>query len=391
MPSVPFREFIIKVSSRCNLACEYCYVYAHADQSWRRQPPTMDEHTLAQTARRIAEHAHTHQLERVTVHLHGGEPLLLGPAGVAEAARILRGAVPSGVEVALGVQTNGTLLDEEMLAVFAAHRIRVGVSIDGTAQAHDRHRVSADGRPTHARVDAALLLLGRPDVRDLFAGVLCVVDVHSPPLAVYRALLRYRPPRIDLLFPHRTWAHGPEPWWDDVPAHGAWLAEVFAEWFTAEQRETRIRLFEEILHTALGGMAASHQIGLAPAAHVVVETDGTIQQVDTLKVVAPGAPETGLDVFTNRFDDALELPAVKTRQIGLAELAPQCQACPLVQVCGGGHYAHRYRPGFGFANPSVYCASLSYLIRTALSFLGQSLPDLVTANPPTTGTSGLGR
>jgi uncharacterized protein len=31
-------------------------------------------------------------------------------------------------------------------------------------------------------------------------------------------------------------------------------------------------------------------------------------------------------------------------------------------VCGGGHYAHRYRPGRGFANPSVYCPDLIRLI-----------------------------
>ncbi|MFM9559368.1 FxsB family radical SAM/SPASM domain protein, partial [Streptomyces caniscabiei] len=40
-----------------------------------------------------------------------------------------------------------------------------------------------------------------------------------------------------------------------------------------------------------------------------------------------------------------------------------CRACPLVRICGGGHYAHRYRPGSGFRNPSVYCADLDVLIR----------------------------
>ena len=30
---VPFRQFIIKIHSRCNLACDYCYVYEMADRS----------------------------------------------------------------------------------------------------------------------------------------------------------------------------------------------------------------------------------------------------------------------------------------------------------------------------------------------------------------------
>jgi uncharacterized protein len=32
-------------------------------------------------------------------------------------------------------------------------------------------------------------------------------------------------------------------------------------------------------------------------------------------------------------------------------------------VCGAGLYPHRYRPGTGFANPSVYCRDLFRLIK----------------------------
>lgn len=30
-----FMEFVVKIHSRCNPACDYCYVYDMADQSWR--------------------------------------------------------------------------------------------------------------------------------------------------------------------------------------------------------------------------------------------------------------------------------------------------------------------------------------------------------------------
>ena len=38
---VPFQQFIVKVHSRCNLSCSYCYVYEMADQAWRQQPKRM--------------------------------------------------------------------------------------------------------------------------------------------------------------------------------------------------------------------------------------------------------------------------------------------------------------------------------------------------------------
>src|SRR5215467_1118990 len=74
----PFLEFIVKVHSRCDLSCDYCYVYELADQSWRDQPRAMSAQTADMTARRIGEHAGTHGLREVTLILHGGEPLLAG-------------------------------------------------------------------------------------------------------------------------------------------------------------------------------------------------------------------------------------------------------------------------------------------------------------------------
>ena len=53
-PLVPFRQFVLKVHSRCDLACDHCYVYEHADQSWRTRPKAMPHEIVVRTARRIA-------------------------------------------------------------------------------------------------------------------------------------------------------------------------------------------------------------------------------------------------------------------------------------------------------------------------------------------------
>src|SRR5579862_1919683 len=74
----PFREFIVKVHSRCDLACDYCYMYEMADQSWRDQPRVMSPEMVELTAYRIGEHARAHGLNHITLIVHGGEPLLAG-------------------------------------------------------------------------------------------------------------------------------------------------------------------------------------------------------------------------------------------------------------------------------------------------------------------------
>jgi uncharacterized protein len=140
------------------------------------------------------------------------------------------------------------------------------------------------------------------------------------------------------------------------------LITVFDRWYGNAVRETRVILFEEIINLLLGGASRTEQVGLSPVAFVVIDTDGSLQQVDALKSSFAGAPETGLDVFRDPIDAVLSHPSVVARQIGLAALVDECARCRIVRVCGGGNYAHRYRRGRGFRNPSVYCADLTKLI-----------------------------
>ena len=80
-----------------------------------------------------------------------------------------------------------------------------------------------------------------------------------------------------------------------------------------------------------------------------------------MRSVGHGAASTSMSVFTHDLDAALAHPAIRSRQYGIHALADECQRCPLVRVCGGGHYVHRFRDG-DFCHRSVYCADLTRLI-----------------------------
>ena len=142
----PFREFIVKVHSRCDLACDYCYMYQMADQSSRDQPRAMSEQTADTTAHRIGEHARAHGLREITLILHGGEPLLAGPELISRLVTMTRLSAGPGITVHAAVQTNGVGLSDAYLALFDELNVRVGVSVDGYAEAHDLHRRYASGR-----------------------------------------------------------------------------------------------------------------------------------------------------------------------------------------------------------------------------------------------------
>jgi len=314
------------------------------------------------TAMRIGEHARDHGLTSITVILHGGEPLLAGQELIRHLVTAVRKAVGDEVTAYARIQTNAVGLDSRYLRLFDELGISVGVSLDGAAEDHDRHRRFASGRGSHAAVVAGLRRLTEERYRTLFSGLLCTIDLRNDPIATYEALTAFEPPRVDFLLPHGTWASPPPgrvPGAPETP-YADWLIAIFDHWYPAPR--TRIRIFEEIMHALLGGESGAEMIGLGPSRLVVIETDGTIEQADTLKAAYHGAPHTGLHVSSDRLDAALMLPGVAARQLGVRGLSTECRACHIRNVCGGGLYAHRYRPGTGFANPSVYCPDLMRLI-----------------------------
>lgn len=359
----PFREFIVKVHARCDLACDYCYVFEMADQSWRDRPRKMPDEIVERSAERIGEYARRNDLLEIALILHGGEPLLAGHDLIWRLVTATRKAAGSKVNVAARIQTNGVRLDPTYLDLFDELDLKVGVSTDGDATAHDRHRRFASGRGSHAAVAANLKRLASPRFRHLYGGLLCTVDLHNDPIATYEALASHAPPRIDFLLPHGTWDAPPPgrvPHATETP-YGNWLATIFDHWYPHPR--TGVRIFEDVMRSILTGVSSGEAIGLAPARMAVIETDGSVEQVDSLKAVYDGASQTGLHVNDNSLDEALVLPGMVARQLGERALAAECRRCPVHQVCGGGMYVHRYRSGTGFANPSVYCPDLMFLIR----------------------------
>ncbi|MGH3921291.1 MAG: FxsB family cyclophane-forming radical SAM/SPASM peptide maturase [Pseudonocardiaceae bacterium] len=358
-PVQPITEYVLKVASRCNLACDHCYVYGDPDRGWLRRPTVMDPATVRAAAIRIAEHAARHGLDRVAVILHGGEPLLVGSATLGRILAELRSVIDPVTKLALHLQSNGVRLTPTVCELLADQDVKVGISLDGDRLANDRHRRFADGTGSHGHVLRALELLRTPPYRAVYGGILCTIDIENDPIDVYEALLHEEPPRIDFLLPHATWDQPPPRPEGQHSAYADWLLTIYDRW-TADGRGVPIRIFDSVLSLERGAGSGTEAIGPCVGTVAVIETDGSWEQVDSLKTVSEEAPRTGLDVRLHAVDEVAAHAGVVERQAG--ELSQTCQACPVVDTCGGGLFAHRFGRGNGFANPSVYCSDLFHLI-----------------------------
>lgn len=374
----PFEVFIFKAHSRCNMACEYCFMYNAADQGWRTQPMIMSQDTIVSAAQAIDVHARTHSLEKVLAVIHGGEPLLAEraePGFLRFLARTLRGSI--NAKVLIGMQTNATLLTPEILDVCSEEGIIIGVSLDGPQEINDRRRFYADGRGSHADAERGLRLLQQ--YRDVFGSILCVIDPFTDPIETYNYLASFDPPKIEFLLEHNNWESLPSGYKTAKEArninftpYADWLGAIASIWI--HKPNPRIPLFEERLRLGLDLPTRLEYFGDDPVRNVItIETDGSIQGVDIYKVTEDGEPQLGLHVARNSFDDAIRHPKIRAQRLGRAGLAAQCLNCDVLKECGGGYPPHRFSKENGYKEPSVYCTDLQTLIRKTGIQLGHYL------------------
>lgn len=361
---VPFHTYLWKIASRCNLNCSYCYVYNREDQSWRFQPHFMNERVARQVATRMLEHCRANGKTDVQIVFHGGEPLLGGVSHLQMLLEVLESTfADSGVRFRVGMQSNGVLFTREIAEFMQSRGMNVGISSDGPPKYNDRHRVDHQGRPSSAALEESLRLLGSDEFRGVWAGFLCVIDIENDPVEVVDYLSSFRPSAIDFIFPFDNYDRRPPGKEHDLRAtpYGDWLIACFDRWW-ASGGGTRIRIFNSIVRQAYGLSSLIESLGLAPVDLVVVETNGDVEGVDSLKAAFQGATRLGYNVFDHDFDTVARDAAVRRRQVGADELCETCRNCHVVEICGGGYLPNRYSKERGFDNPSVYSSDLEKLI-----------------------------
>jgi len=359
----PFHTFLLKIASRCNINCDYCYVYNQADDGWKRQPKLMSRETIELATRRIHDHLVANSKNDCSLVFHGGEPLIGGLKHLEMLVDVIRrNLVDHDIGVTLGIQSNGMLFTPQIGAFCRRHGISLGVSLDGPAEVNDRHRVDLRGRPTSGRLEPRLRLLAN-EFPDIFSGLLCVVDPCSDPVEVYRHLVSYRPKSIDFLLPLNDHDR-PRPALEfeaSESPYGDWLARIYDLW-VKQDGATSIRYFRSIMNMWLGRPTLVESIGLLPVDLVVIETNGDIEAVDSLKAVYNGAAALGFNLQRHSFNEVARHAGVLARQSGVADLCATCKQCAIVDVCGGGYIPHRYSAKNGFDNPSIYCRDLTLII-----------------------------
>ncbi|PNA00047.1 MULTISPECIES: cyclophane-forming radical SAM/SPASM peptide maturase YhhB [unclassified Pseudomonas] len=358
MDAAKFSSFLVKVASRCNLDCDYCYVYHHADQSWRSMPKFLCAEHREAFADRLAEYILHSDLKHCAVILHGGEPLLAGVQVLADFAFLLRQKCSIPVDVSL--QTNGLLLTEQALETLAAADIGVSLSLDGPRGANDKHRLTRKGRSSFEATEQALIRLQR--YPSIFAGVIAVVDASTSAQELFEYFNQFTIPRLDFLLPDAHWLRPPPGRNQDSGLYEQWLVNAFDVWFD-HYAHIPLRTFEALLDVSAGLPSGTDAFGFGDVSLLSIETDGSYHDLDVLKVTQDGITRLAGTVIDTPIAEVAQSAAIAQHRRYLRKegLSQTCQSCEIVDICGGGSLPHRFSED-GFINPTVYCNEMKRLV-----------------------------
>ncbi len=340
-------QIVLKICSRCNINCSYCYMYNMGDDSYTTQPKFFTLELANILAQKIKKHCITHNQKKFSITLHGGEPLLYGKKRFVELIKIFKSIESSELNIEIGLQTNGVLLDEEWCDLFLKNNINIGISLDGIEAVNDEFRVDFKGNGTYHKVIDAINLCKEKQVP---FGILSVVNTTQTPKETLDHFLNLKVPGFDLLLLDEN--HDSK----NTPAVnvGNWLIELFDLWFP-KRKEISVSLFTNILHGVYGFGVKADSIGKDVNRTIIVETNGCIETLDVLKICGESFTKNSLSILHHEFDDVFESQLIQLYYYSNLYLPKKCLACPIQDICAGGYIPHRYSEKNGFDNPTIYC------------------------------------
>lgn len=292
------------VGPMCNLDCSYCF-YLHkenllpTENNWRMSDEVLEEF--------IRQYIQEQTGDEIIFSWQGGEPTLAGIDFFKKIAAFERKYM-GGKIIHNDLQTNGTLLDEEWCGFLKEHNFLVGLSIDGPAELHDKHRVTKRGKPTFTKVMRAVELLQKHDV-PFNALVTLNYDNAKHPLDVYRFIRDEVKPRaiqLNACVEAKTFKEVAPPYWDsiefptlgdeaakpgtplsvvydwsvDPDDYGLFLCKVFDEWYQNDIGRTYVYNFECALAQQMGIYGYMCVFGKICGKGVAIEHDGEIYSCD---------------------------------------------------------------------------------------------------------------
>ncbi len=326
-----FQVFVKPVGAACNLACSYCYYLDNQHTPQVGKSNKMSDDLLESY---IFQHIQASTDPDIFFSWHGGEPTLAGIEFYERVLNYQEKHQKKGNRIVNGIQTNGTLLNEDWCQFLKKNNFVVGISIDGPERFHSLNRFSKNNQSCFEAVMQGYQLLKQHDIP---CEILCVVNSTNVknPIEVYRFFKQLKAENITFLplvekhiSKEKIVSNRSVP----TKAFGVFLCTIFDEWKARDIGTIKVQIFEEALRTAFD-MAHTLCIFKKTCGGVpVLEKNGDFYSCDHFV----NAENLVGNIRTTSLTQLLESPSQQAfGQIKHNSLPEYCRKCEVIAMCNG--------------------------------------------------------
>ncbi len=345
-------ELVIKLASRCNIDCSYCYWFN--DPLVKASPKFLKPEVVDVLLVKLLGHIRHHQLQVFFISFHGGEPLLFSKErfkGFCQSIRHIE--KKTGCQINLSMQSNGLLIDKDWIILLKKFEINLGISLDGDQHLHDKNRIDAKGRGTYLSTIRAI-------ERIRASGIHVYILSVAAPMCNPHDLLEHFVERLelkdfDILTPHSHYESNP-----------LTLAQYYCKLFDQYldvliEQDVNIRIFDKyMLQIVASEKNPQHDVGYIST--VTLLTDGKLEAIDDLRMIDGLTTSSNIYIQTHDLQQVTEDPLWQEIYYSSFKLSQTCEACEFKKICGGGPMVTRWSEKNRFNNPSVYCEDFQIII-----------------------------
>jgi uncharacterized protein len=163
---IEIKYFIIDLTKRCNFDCIYCFRDFH-------NTDVIPMDMLEKILQYILNYCHRESITKIGLQMWGGEPLL----ALDRIEYVVNYFAHTDVKAAIDIESNASLVTDEIAQKLYGWGIRVGVSLDGTPALHNRQRRLVNGKPSAKLVESGIKNLQKYYGEDL--GGITVVTKYN--------------------------------------------------------------------------------------------------------------------------------------------------------------------------------------------------------------------
>jgi uncharacterized protein len=300
--------------------------------------------------------------EPFTLLWHAGEPLVVPRPFYETAIALLERYNRPRVAIHHALQTNATLIDDAWCRFFVEHDVCPGVSVDGPAFLHDRHRRTRQGKGTFDRVLRGIRLLREHEVPFYVISVLTAESLLYPD-ELFDFYQEQQIPTVafnveEIEGPHTT-----------SSLLGTEMRECFRRFFNrfmdlalAADPPLAVREFDTSARALCGSRygPGSRTQENKPWAIVNVDCEGNFSTYSP-ELLGMSSPRHGSFALGHVARDSLEsviaLERFQQLEQEIRQGVERCQqTCPYFAFCGGGPPANKFfELGTFAATETLFC------------------------------------